>query len=151
MGFLFQSDGFPLSQGLRFRQSFNRFEGFFHLLFWQRGVNKSSAKVGIIATQIHEAMAAPVEKDHFLLSLFLCLLCFFDDHRDGMTGLRGRNKTFGPCPENCIGIALQLVVGTGFEQFLDDQLANKGSEAVIAEPSSMDGSGNKGMSKTVHR
>src|SRR4030042_585911 len=118
---------FPFLQHRRFWQSFNRFKGFVHLILWQWVVYELATEIGVVTTQIHEAMTTPVEKDDFFLSLFFSLLCLFNDNLYSMTGFRSRDETFGSCPEDSSRVTFQLIISSRLQQSLNDQLAHQGS------------------------
>ena len=106
---------------------------------------------GIIAGQVHQAVAAVAKQNDLFFAFFFGLFGFLNGRGDGMAGFGGTDKAFGLGPGHRGFIAFDLVDGPRRVQSFDDALADQRRHAVIAQAAGVNRRRHKSVAQRVHR
>ena len=77
----------------RLGKPFDALEGLLQLGIRQRVIRKLAFQISLVAGQIHETVARPVQEDDLLLALLLCQAGLPYRRADGVRGLRRGDET----------------------------------------------------------
>ena len=88
---------------------------------------------GVVAREIHEAVAAVIEEDDLFLTFFFGLPGFLDGTGDRLAGLGWADEAFGSGPQEGGFIAFDLVDGRPRVRALDNSFDEARANAVVGE------------------